>query len=345
MFPPHLQSPAAQTTRRNAIAWIAAAASAGITSSRSWAQPADAAASTSTFPQRPVRIVVPYAPGAINDVLARAMSERMQALLGQPVVVDNRAGGGAVIGTQAVASSQADGYTLLQVSAAHANNATLVSKLPYDSMRSFQFITLAARAPLLLVTGDRMPVKSVKELLDLARKRPGHYAYGSSGNGGAAHLAGEMLKQQAGVDLLHVPYKGAAPAMTDLMGGQIDMTFATQTAAKAAVKAGRVRVLAVTSKTRWAGMPNVPTIAESGLPQYESVAWWGYAAPAGTPAAVVAKLNQAINGALEAPALRQTLESEGIEAIGSTPAEFAAYAQAEIATWGDVIRKSGIRIE
>ena len=343
MFPPRPQTPTAQTTtRRNAIAWMAAAASAGITSSRSWAQSADAA---TNFPQRPIRIVVPYAPGAINDVLARAMSERLQTLLGQPVVVENRAGGGAVIGTQAVASAPADGYTLLQVPAAHANNATLVAKLPYDSLRSFQFITLAARAPLLVVTGERMPARNLQELLDLARKRPNHYSYGSSGNGGAAHLAGEMLKQQAGVELLHVPYKGAAPAMADLMGGQIDMTFATQTVAKAAIKAGRVRVLAVTSKTRWPGLPNVPTVAESGLPQYESVAWWGYAAPAGTPAAVVAKLNQAINGALDAPALRQTLETEGIEAIGSTPAEFAAYAQAEIATWGDVIRKSGIRIE
>ena len=337
-------APFARPTRRRALALAAAGSLAASLPSRGFAQAASADAA-GAFPQRPVRIVVPYAPGAINDVLARAMSERLQSLLGQSVVVENRAGGGAVIGTQAVASAPPDGYMLLQVPAAHANNATLVAKLPYDPIRSFSFITLAARAPLLVVTNENVPARNMQELVELARKRPGHYSYGSSGNGGAAHLAGEMLKQQAGVDLLHVPYKGASPAMTDLLGGRIHMTFATNTVAGPMIKAGRVKVLAVTSKKRWSGMPDVPTVAESGFPNYESSGWWGYAAPAGTPPAVVARLNRAINDALDAPALRKTLETEGIEAIGSTPEEFLAYVQSEIAIWGEVIRKGNIRLD
>lgn len=338
------QLPVLRPTRRQALAMAATGAYAATAAPRGFAQPAtpDPAGS---FPLRPVRIIVPYAPGAINDVLARTMSERLQSLLGQPVVVENRAGGGAVIGTLSVATATPDGYTLLQVPAAHANNATLVPKLPYDSMRSFSFITLAARAPLLVVTNENLPARTMQELVELARKRPGQYAYGSSGNGGAAHLAGEMLKQQAGVDLLHVPYKGAAPAMTDLIGGQIQMTFATHTVAGPMIKAGRVRVLAVTSRKRWSGMPDVPTVAESGLPNYESSGWWGYAAPAGTPVAVVNRLNRAINDALDAPALRKTLETEGIEALGSTPEQFTAYVQAEINTWGNVIRKGNIHTD
>ena len=202
--------------------WVLAAAL--LTTPPLWAQSAEPVAQ---FPSRPIRIVVPYPPGAINDVLARAVAEKLQAHLGQPVVVENRAGGGAVIGTSGVASAAADGYTLLQVPAAHVNNASLVAKLPYDSVKSFSFITLAFRTPVLLVVKDPLPARSVAELVSLARAKPGVLTYGSTGNGGAAHLMGEMLKQMAGIDTLHVPYKGAAPAITDLMSGHIDYSFAT----------------------------------------------------------------------------------------------------------------------
>lgn len=297
------------------------------------------------WPTKPLRIVVPYAPGAINDVLARHLAERLQVLLGQPVIVENRAGGGAVIGTQAVASAPADGYTLLQVPAAHANNATLVPRLPYDPVHSFSFITLAARAPLLLVAGDHVAVRNVAELLTLARKKPGAHTYASSGNGGAAHLMGEMLKQMAGIDLLHVPYKGAAPAMTDVAGGRVDLTFATYTVAAPSLKAGRARILAVTGAKRWQIMPEVPTMAESGVPGYAASAWWGYAAPAGTPPIIIERLNREINNARAAPALRAALAAEGIEPVGTTPAEFSAFIRSEIPLWAGIIRKANIRLE
>ncbi len=306
---------------------------------------APATALAQAWPSKPLRIVVPYAPGAINDVLARHMADRLQVLLGQPVIVENRAGGGAVIGTQAVASAPADGYTLLQVPAAHVNNATLVPRLPYDPINSFSFITLAARAPLLLVAGERFAANSVADLVTLAKKSPGTYSYASSGNGGAAHLMGEMLKQMAGIDLLHVPYKGAAPAMTDVMGGRVDVTFATYTVAAPAIKAGRARILAVTGGKRWPLMPDVPTIAESGVPGYDAAAWWGYAAPAGTPQPIIERLNREINNALAAPALRAALAAEGIEPVGTTPAQFSAFIRSEIPLWAGIIRKGNIRTD
>jgi tripartite-type tricarboxylate transporter receptor subunit TctC len=293
---------------------------------------------------RPLRIVVPYPPGAINDTLARAVAERLQAGMGQPVVVENRAGGGAVIGTQAVAGAAPDGYTLLQVPAAHVNNASLVAQLPYDSLKSFSFVTLAFRAPVLLVVRDGLPARSVAELVQLAKRKPGALTYGSTGNGGAAHLMGEMLKQMAGIDLLHVPYKGAAPAMTDLMSGQIDLTFATYTAAAPALKAGRARALAVTGRRRLAVLPDLPAVAET-VPGYEAAGWWGYAVPAGTPAAIVSRLHREIAKALEAPALRAAMAAEGVEVVGTSPQEFADYVRSEIEVWGRVIRKGNIRAD
>ncbi len=292
----------------------------------------------SAYPTKPVRIIVPYPPGAINDVLARATADKLQVGLGQPVLVENRAGGGAVIGTQAVATAAPDGYTLLQVSAVHANNATLVPKLPYESLGSFSFISLAFRAPVLLLVGAHVPVRTVGELLALSRSKPGTLTYGSTGNGGAAHLMGEMLKQMAGIDVLHVPYKGAAPAMTDLMGGRIDFTFATYTAASAALKSGRARAIASTGAQRLSVVPDIPTVSESGVPGFEAAGWWGYAAPAGTPPAVIARLHREISTALASPALRSSMLYEGVEVLGTTPDQFASYVRAEINTWGKVIR-------
>lgn len=321
-------------SRRTLLAAPLAFAAPGI-----FAQPA------STYPDKAVRIIVPYAPGAINDFLARTVAEKLQAGLGQPVVVENRAGGGAVIGTQAAASAAPDGYTLLQVSAAHANNASLLPKLPYDTTGSFTFITLAFRSPVLVVVNKRLPARSMKELIALARSKPGSLTYGSTGNGGAAHLMGEMLKQAADIDVLHVPYKGAAPAMIDLIGGRIDFTFATYSAAVAALKSGRARAIASTGAQRLSILPEIPTVAESGVPGFEAVGWWGFAAPAGTPPQVVARLSREINKTLQDPALRSRMHSEGIEVLGTTPEQFSSFLQAEIETWGKVIRKGDIRVE
>ncbi|MDO9405092.1 MAG: tripartite tricarboxylate transporter substrate binding protein [Polaromonas sp.] len=273
------------------------------------------------------------------------MADKLQVGLGQPVVVENRAGGGAVIGTQVVASAAPDGYTLLQVSAAHANNATLVAKLPYDPLTSFSFITLAFRSPVLVVASSSVPARNMTELIALARSKPGSLTYGSTGNGGAAHLMGEMLKQNAGIDVLHVPYKGAAPAMTDLMGGRIDFTFATYTAASSALKSGRARAFASTGAQRLAVMPDVPTVAESSVPGFNAVGWWGFAAPAGTPPAIIARLNREINKALESPALRTTMLNEGVEVLGTTPDQFTGYVRTEIETWGKVIKKGNVQVE
>jgi tripartite-type tricarboxylate transporter receptor subunit TctC len=315
------------------------AATALLTTSSLLAQPIE---QQGDFPSKPIRIVVPYSPGAINDMLARALAKRLEASMGQSVVVENRAGGGAVIGTSAVANAAADGYTLLQVPAAHANNATLVAKLPYDSIKSFSFITLAFRTPVLVLVKDKLPVKSIADLVSLAREKPGNLTYGSTGNGGAAHLMGEMLKQKAGIDVLHVPYKGAAPAMTDLMGGRIDFTFASYTAALPALQAGRARAIAVTGTKRLALLPDLPTVAEAGIPGYEAVGWWGYAAPAGTPPAIIERLNREINAALVSPELRTPLEALGIEVLGTTPEQFSAYIRSEIETWRQIIRKGNI---
>lgn len=298
-----------------------------------------------TYPNKPIRIVVPYAPGAINDVLARAVADRLQIALGQPVIVENRAGAGAVIGTQSVASAAPDGYTLLQIPAAHAINATLVPKLGYDSIKGFSFITLAARSPFLLVASQEFPARSVPELVALAKAKPGHYAFASPGNGSTAHLMGEMLKSMAGIEVLHVPYKGTGPALNDLIGGVVQFTFSTYPGASAAIKAGRVRVLAVTGRTRWPLLPEVPTVAEAGYPSYDATGWWAYAAPAGTPPSIVARLNREINKVLATPALKAGLASEGVEVLGSTPEQLRAHIETEIGTWGKLIRQAGVKAD
>lgn len=337
---PHGARVTAPVTRRTLLG-----AAAGFTlAPASWAQ-APTAADVAAYPNRPIRIVVPYAPGAINDVLARAVAERLQETLGQPVVVENRAGAGAVIGSQVVASAPPDGYTLLQVAAAHAINATLVLKLPYDSMRDFEFITLAAGSPFLLVGSHHFPARTVAELVALCKQRPGEYSYASSGNGGTAHLMGEMLKHMAGIDVVHVPYKGTSVAMTDLIGGRVHFTFSSYPGAVGAIKTGRVRALAVTSKQRWSAFPDLPSIAEAGLPDYDADGWWGYAAPAGTPRPIVDKLSREINKALAWPALRTKLDASGLDVRATGPERFRAHVDSEIRVWRAVIRQAGVKLD
>jgi tripartite-type tricarboxylate transporter receptor subunit TctC len=300
---------------------------------------------TGAFPSRPLRIVVPYTAGAINDLLARQVGARLAESLGQPVIVDNKPGAGTVIGTDFVAKSAPDGYTILQVPGAHAINASLVRRLPYDSVKSFSFVTLAATAPFVLVAGPKTDAKTLPEFIAQARANPGRLSYGSTGNGGNAHLMGELLKGMAKIDLLHAPYKGAAQALNDIIGGQVDVMFATYSAVIGHVKTGRVRALAVTSAKRWQVLPELPTVAESGIGPYEAVGWWGYAVPAATPRPVVEKLNAEINKVLKSPELRTHFAPEGLELRGGTPEEFTAYLTREIATWEKVIQAGSIKAD
>ena len=334
------RSPCAPT-RRHLLAGAGAAAFAGLGGlpGAAFAQAADG------FPSRPLRIVVPYPPGAINDVLARALADKLGRSLQQSVVVDNRPGGNTLIGTQSVASAAPDGYTLLQVPAAHAINAALLPKLPYDPVKSFEFITLVARAPFLLLVNKDLPAHSVRELVAAAKQKPRGYTFASSGNGGNAHLMGELLNSVAGIEMLHVPYKGTAQAINDLIGGQVHTTFSTYSGASAALKAGRVRALAVTSATRAAAFPDIPTIAEAGYPTYDALGWWGFAAPAGTPRAVVERLNQEINKAAQAPDLREKLSGDAVETQGTTPEEFRMHLEKEIALWRKLIKQAHIQPE
>lgn len=296
------------------------------------------------FPNKPIRIVVPFGPGGFNDALARAVAAKLSNTLSQPVIVDNRPGGGTVIGTNFVAKAAPDGYTLLQLPGAHAINAVAVDKLPYDSVNSFSFISMVATSPFLLVSRPAFPANSVSDIVRLAQQKPGTLSYSSSGTGGNAHLMGEMLKSMAKIDVLHVPYKGAGPAMNDVIGGQVDFTFATYAGASGSIKAGRLKALAVTSKKRWAKLPEVPTIAEAGYPDYEAEGWWGYAAPANTPRPIVAKLNAEIRKVLASPDIQAYLTSEGVDTVGSTPEEFRTYLENEIRTWRQLINQAGIKL-
>ncbi|MET4579820.1 Bug family tripartite tricarboxylate transporter substrate binding protein [Ottowia thiooxydans] len=297
------------------------------------------------FPNRVIKIVVPYPPGAINDVLARAIADQMTKSLKQSVIVENRAGGNTLIGTQAVATAKPDGYTLLQMPPAHAINASLVGNLPYDSIKSFTPITLAASAPLLLLARKDAAAKNVKDLVRLAKEKPGQYTFGSSGTGGTAHLMGEMLESVADIKMLHVPYKGTAPVITDLIGGQLDYTFSSYSGAASALKSDRVRVLAITSAERSPAFKDYPTIAEAGYPSYAIEAWWAFAAPANTPAPIVERLNKAIVEAVNAPELAPKLALEGIRARGTTPKEFEVFLAREIETWRKIIKDRGIKLD
>ena len=324
--------------RRSSLLKLAALAVApGLATRGAWA--ADA------YPSRALRVVVPYPPGAINDVLARAISDRIAKPLGQAVVVDNKPGGNTLIGTQFVAMAPADGYTILQVPASHAINAALQPRLPYDSLKDFSFITLAARAPFLLVVNKDLPVRSVQDLIAEAKKKPDAYSFASSGTGGNAHLMGELLNHLAGTRMLHVPYKGTTAAINDVIGGQVQCTFSTYSGASAALKAGRLRAIAVTSAKSALAFPDIPTIAESGYPRYDAVGWWGFAAPAGTPQAIVDRLHAEITKACKAPDFAKRLSSDAVEIVASTPAEFQSHLEKEIAVWKDLGQKTGIKLD
>ena len=316
---------------------------------RSFAAPllfAATLAAAQTYPSKPIHLIVPFPPGGGNDTVARAITQQIGPDLGQPVVVDNRPGAGGSVGAELAAKAPADGYTLFLAGVgSHAVNPNLHSKLPYDAVKDFAPITLVASAPSVLVVNPSVPARSIAEFTAYARANPGKLNYASNGNGSAAQLAAAMYESMAGVRMVHVPYKGIAPAMTDLMSGEVQLMFGTVVALVPHIQAGKLRALAVTSRTRSALLPDVPTIAESGLPDYQAGSWYGILAPAGTPREVIERLHGAIIKAIRQPEVAKRLAAEGAEVIGSTPEQFGAHIQSEIARVGAVVRATGIRIE
>ena len=294
------------------------------------------------YPVKPVRIVVPTAPGGGTDLIGRLLAQNLSSQLGQQFMVDNRGGAGTTIGTAAVAKSPADGYTLLLTHSSLAFNATYYNKLPYDTLKDFAPISLVAEQPFLFAVHPSLPVKTVAQLITLAKKNPGQIAYSSGGAGSGQFMGAELFKQQAQVNILHVPYKGAGPAFTDLMGGQVQMMIATLSLGMPHAISGRVRALGVTSAKRLGATPQLPTVAESGLPGFEFSAWYGVLAPAGTPAAVMTRLHQAVGKAMTAPETREKFE-DGLIPLSSTSDEFAAYLKQEVIKWGNVVKASGVK--
>lgn len=294
------------------------------------------------FPDKPVKIVVPFAPGGGTDLIARTMGVAMAQELGQPVIVENKPGAATIIGTEAVAKSPPDGYALVMATVAHVVNPSIVAKLPYNYDKGFAPVMLVGVSPNVLVVRAASPLQSVKDLIDAARARPGTLSYASQGAGTSAHLAGELFTNLTKTDLIHIPYKGAGPALTDVLGGQVDVMFATAAAVGSFVDSGRLRALAVTTATRSPSMPEVPTIAESGVPGYAADSWYGLYAPAGTPPDVIARLNAAAKKAVQTDSFRHRVESEGLIVRAGSPEEFDAYARGEEARWRKVARENRI---
>ena len=324
------------THRRNLLKALATVAAVPLA-----CLPARAAA----WPARPLRLVVPFPPGGSTDILAREIAHKLQEALGQPLVVDNKAGAGGSIGSAEAARAPGDGYTLLMGHIGTlAVNPSLYSKLAYDPRTSFVPVALMARVPNVLVVNPKVPASDVATLVALARAHPGELRYASGGNGSAAHLAMEYFKLSAGLDIVHVPYRGTAPAVTDVMGGQVEMTMTGVPAVLQHVKAGKLRALAVSSRNRVPSMPDVATIAAT-LPGFEAIQWYGIVAPAGTPVDVIQRLNAEINRALDTPELKARLEAEGAEAAPDTPAAFGALIASEIARWKPVVERGNMRAE
>ncbi len=297
-----------------------------------------------TFPAKPIRIVVPFTPGGPNDILARMIGQRYTAVWGQQTLVDNRPGGGTVIGTDIVAKAPADGHTLLMVSTSHAANPSLMPKLPFDTLRDFVSVGQAVSSPNVLVVHPSVPARHTRELIDIAKARPGQITFASGGSGAATHLAGELLKILGGVEMTHIPDTGAGPATIDLISGQVTWMFGTILPTIPQVRAGKLRALAVSGKKRAEVLPEVPTVAEH-VPGFEASSWYGVFAPAGTPAEVIAKLNQEMARALTPSEVRQRLAAEGTEVVAGNPEDFMQLFRAEAAKWARVIKQAGIRLE
>jgi len=304
-----------------------------------------ASAVAQEYPTKPIRLIAPFAPGGPTDLFARLMGAKLGERLGQPVLVENRPGAGGSVGAEVAAKSAADGYTLVLVSSSFAVNATLYPKLPYDALKDFAPVTLLASAPFLLVAHDSVPAGSVRELIALAKASPGKLNYGSGGSGSGPHIVAELFKSEAGVDIVHVPYKGTGPLTAALVAGDVQLAFGNIFALVPQVKSGRLKAIAVTGAQRSSALPDVPTVAESGLPGFEAAGVHGLLAPAGTPRRIIDRLNAECVAILRSPEVRAQLASDGAEPIGNTPDQYAAQIAAEIRKWGKLIKERGIRAD
>ena len=297
------------------------------------------------FPVKAVRIIVPFAAGGGTDLIARALGQRLAEAWGQQVVIDNRAGGGTLIGSEMVAKGTADGYTLLLTANPHTTNPALHAKLPYDTVRDFAGITQIAASPLVLTAHPSLPARSVPEVIALAKQRPGQLSYGTSGNGGPQHLAGEMFKFMAGVNMIHVPYRGGAPAIADLLAGQTQLMFGSTFTVLPQHAAGKLRALAVTSAQRSTALPNLPTVAEAALPGYAMTTWYGLFAASATPRAVISKLHADVARALKTPEVIERLKRDGSDVVANEPAAFDAHVRTEIENARRIVKASGMRLD
>src|SRR5437588_8581927 len=304
-----------------------------------------AASAQSAFPSKAVHILVPYPPGGGVDILARTLGDVVSRQWAQSVIVENRPGAGGLVASQALATSAPDGYTLIVVASGHATNPFLYPKIPYDTFKDFTSICLLASSPNILLVRADSPFRTLADLLAQARAKPGSLSYGMAGNGTSTHLAGELLKNLAKVDIVALPYKGGGPAMNDLLGGQIPMSFNNGPESIGQIGAGKVRALAVTTGTRAPFLPDVPTMAEAGVPGYDTGVWWGLVGPAGLSATIVAQLSSDFVAALKAPAVRDRLNTLGATPIGSSPKEFDAVIHADYEKWGPIIKAAGMKAE
>jgi tripartite-type tricarboxylate transporter receptor subunit TctC len=303
---------------------------------------ANTTAAAQNYPTKPIRFVVPFAPGGGTDIIARVLAQGLNGTLGQPVVADNRGGAGSTVGTDIVCKAPADGYTLLLANISLAFNAWLYKSLPYNAIKDLAPVSMVAVQPNIVVIHPSVPAKSIKEFVDYARANPGKLSFASAGSGSGTHLAGELLKDRLKIDMLHVPYKGTGPAVTDLIGGQVQVMISTFASALPHVRSGRLRALGVTSAKRSPATPDVPTLLEAGVPDYDYSTWYALFLPAGAPRDVVGRLNQVTRDLLAMDDMKQKFEAQGVEAWSNTAAELGAYLRTETEKWGKVVRAAGI---
>lgn len=308
------------------------------------AAPLTAAAQADDYPNRPIRMVVAYTPGGATDIVARLVGSKLEKRLGQPIVIDNKPGGGSNIGTGEAARAKPDGYTMLMATIAQSINPAVYSSLPYDTLRDFDFVTLTMTSPSILVVNKDVPVNTVEELVEWAKANPGKLTLASSGAGGSPHMASELLKLRTGIDYLHIPYKGAGPAMNDVISGVVMGGFKTATAAMPQIKGGLVRPLAVAAPERLKELPDVPTMAEAGIPDFNVASWNGLVVPKGTPQPIIDKLHAEAVAVLQDPEIIAQFESRAANVGGNTPEEFRAFVEKELATWKEVAEAANVRV-